>query len=58
MPMQPCNTTTAGNGPPPLEGLRQWLPGRTDHYRALDDAVVATGFYDGAGQVIADGYRY
>lgn len=33
-----------------LEGLKQWLPGRTDRYAALDRAVTDTGFYqpDGA----------
>ncbi|MEE6258788.1 phosphate/phosphite/phosphonate ABC transporter substrate-binding protein [Plantactinospora sonchi] len=33
-----------------LEGLRQWLPGRTDRYAALDRAVTDSGFYqpDGA----------
>ncbi|GAA2335073.1 phosphate/phosphite/phosphonate ABC transporter substrate-binding protein [Dactylosporangium salmoneum] len=40
-----------------LEGLRQWLPGRTDRYAALDAAVTATGFYRQDGGLGAAGYR-
>jgi phosphonate transport system substrate-binding protein len=38
-----------------LEGLTEWLPGRTDGYAALAKAVRRTGFYDGEGTVV--GYR-
>jgi phosphonate transport system substrate-binding protein len=40
-----------------LEGLTQWLPGRTSGYRQLESAVDAFGFYGPNGEVIADGYR-
>jgi ABC-type phosphate/phosphonate transport system substrate-binding protein len=40
-----------------LEGLKQWLPGRTDRYAALDAAVTATGFYREDGGLGATGYR-
>lgn len=40
-----------------LEGLKQWLPGRTDRYAALDAAVTATGFYRQDGGLGAAGYR-
>lgn len=40
-----------------LEGLKQWLPGRTEGYQQLEDAVDASGFYDAAGMVTAEGYR-
>lgn len=40
-----------------LEGLKQWLPGRTDRYAALDSAVTATGFYSPDGGLGAAGYR-
>ena len=40
-----------------LEGLKQWLPGRTDRYAALDSAVTATGFYRQDGGLGAAGYR-
>jgi ABC-type phosphate/phosphonate transport system substrate-binding protein len=36
-----------------LEGLKQWLPGRTDGYAAL----AATGFYSQDGELSAAGYR-
>ena len=36
-----------------LEGLKQWLPGRTDGYAAL----AATGFYTQDGELSAAGYR-
>jgi ABC-type phosphate/phosphonate transport system substrate-binding protein len=40
-----------------LEGLKQWLPGRTDHYAALDTAVTASGFYDAEGGIGTADYR-
>ena len=40
-----------------LEGLKKWLPARTDRYGALDRAVDETGFYDSAGNPGADDYR-
>jgi phosphonate transport system substrate-binding protein len=40
-----------------LEGLKQWLPGRTDRYAALEAAVNATGFYRQDGEIGAAGYR-
>ncbi|NMO49879.1 phosphate/phosphite/phosphonate ABC transporter substrate-binding protein [Actinoplanes sp. TBRC 11911] len=40
-----------------LEGLKQWLPGRTEGYAALDAAVTATGFYRQDGGIGATGYR-
>jgi phosphonate transport system substrate-binding protein len=40
-----------------LEGLTQWLPGRTERYAALEQAVDEIGFYDGSGQVSAGDYR-
>ncbi|SCE02399.1 ABC-type phosphate/phosphonate transport system, substrate-binding protein [Streptomyces sp. DvalAA-14] len=40
-----------------LEGLNAWLPGRTEHFTALEAAVDETGFYDAAGRVTAEGYR-
>ena len=40
-----------------LEGLKQWVPGRTDRYAALDAAVTATGFYREDGGLGATGYR-
>ncbi|MBE1489345.1 phosphate/phosphite/phosphonate ABC transporter substrate-binding protein [Plantactinospora soyae] len=40
-----------------LEGLKEWLPGRTDRYAALDQAVSDTGFYDPDGALGADDYR-
>jgi phosphonate transport system substrate-binding protein len=40
-----------------LEGLKQWLAGRTDGYAALDAAVTATGFYRQDGGIGAAGYR-
>ncbi len=41
-----------------LEGLRRWLPGRSNGYDALDAAVDEGGFYDAAGRITAAGYRY
>jgi hypothetical protein len=40
-----------------LEGLKQWLPGRTSGYAQLEHAVDATGFYGAHGEVTAAGYR-
>ncbi|KAA9164072.1 phosphate/phosphite/phosphonate ABC transporter substrate-binding protein [Amycolatopsis acidicola] len=40
-----------------LEGLTRWLPGRTDHFAALEKAVDETGFYDRDGRIHAAGYR-
>ena len=37
------------------EGLRVWLPGRTDGYTALEAAVDQAGFYDAAGRLTAAG---
>jgi ABC-type phosphate/phosphonate transport system substrate-binding protein len=41
-----------------LEGLKQWLPGRTEGYDALERAVDELGFYDNRGQITAADYRY
>jgi phosphonate transport system substrate-binding protein len=38
-----------------LEGLRAWLPARTDGYTALEAAVDQAGFYDAAGRLTAAG---
>ncbi|MDE3203164.1 MAG: PhnD/SsuA/transferrin family substrate-binding protein [Acidobacteriota bacterium] len=40
-----------------LEGLRQWVPGRTSGYAQLARAVDRLGFYGPGGEVTADGYR-
>lgn len=40
-----------------LEGLKQWCPGRTSGYAALDAAVDEVGFYGEDGDVRAAGYR-
>jgi phosphonate transport system substrate-binding protein len=40
-----------------LEGLTQWVPGRTEGYVALERAVDAVGFYDKKGAIIANDYR-
>jgi len=40
-----------------LEGLKQWLPGRTSGYAQLERAIDATGFYGPQGEVTAAGYR-
>ena len=40
-----------------LEGLRQWVPGRTIGYTQLERAVDDTAFYDDAGHVTAPEYR-
>lgn len=36
-----------------LEGLKQWKPGRTGFYAALESAVDDLGFYDGKGAITA-----
>lgn len=41
-----------------LEGLTAWCEGRVDGYRDLDAAVDQSGFYDQAGAIIAEDYRY
>jgi phosphonate transport system substrate-binding protein len=40
-----------------LEGLKAWREGRTTGYAQLQRAVEEVGFYDGAGNVTASGYR-
>ena len=40
-----------------LEGLREWVPGRTIGYAQLERAVDDTAFYDDAGHVTAHDYR-
>ena len=39
-----------------LEGLTQWLPGRTSGYAQLEAAVDHLGFYGPNGEMVADGY--
>ncbi len=41
-----------------LEGLRQWRTGRTSGYAALERAVDDERFYDHAGNITAEDYRY
>lgn len=41
-----------------LEGLRQWLPGRTSGYAQLEQAVDEQAFYDAQGQILDADYRY
>jgi phosphonate transport system substrate-binding protein len=41
-----------------LEGLRQWLPGRTCGYAQLEQAVDELAFYDAHGQILNADYRY
>jgi ABC-type phosphate/phosphonate transport system substrate-binding protein len=41
-----------------LEGLKQWRAGRVEGYRPLEAAVDAAGFYDQAGVITEDDYRY
>lgn len=41
-----------------LEGLKVWREGRTEGYEALERAVDEAGFYDAAGNITIDGYRY
>jgi len=40
-----------------LEGLHEWVAGRTVGYTQLERAVDHGGFYDEAGGVTAPGYR-
>jgi phosphonate transport system substrate-binding protein len=40
-----------------LEGLKAWLPGRTDGYKQLEAAVDLLHFYDREGNVVAGDYR-
>jgi phosphonate transport system substrate-binding protein len=40
-----------------LEGLTEWLPGRSNGYSALETAVDEAGFYRGDGQINATNYR-
>ena len=40
-----------------LEGLKQWLPGRTEGYAQLEAAVDASGFYSASGEVTAHDYE-
>jgi ABC-type phosphate/phosphonate transport system substrate-binding protein len=40
-----------------LEGLKEWKPGRTSGYGALEGAVDETRFYDADGDVTATDYR-
>lgn len=39
-----------------LEGLKQWVPGRTSGFGPLTRAIDETGFYDAAGTVTAREY--
>jgi phosphonate transport system substrate-binding protein len=41
-----------------LEGLRKWVPARTEGYEQLEAAVDAMGFYDRSGKITASGYSY
>jgi ABC-type phosphate/phosphonate transport system substrate-binding protein len=41
-----------------LEGLRQWLPGRTQGYDQLIRAVDENGFYGPQGEILHADYRY
>jgi len=41
-----------------LEGLKQWLPGRSSGYALLDRAVDDECFYDAKGNILATDYRY
>jgi ABC-type phosphate/phosphonate transport system substrate-binding protein len=41
-----------------LEGLKAWREGRTEGYRALENAVDEFGFYDNDGNITASNYRY
>ena len=39
-----------------LEGLKKWLPGRTEGYAQLEAAVDHVGFYGPKGEITAEGY--
>jgi phosphonate transport system substrate-binding protein len=41
-----------------LEGLRRWVPARTEGYEQLEAAVDAAGFYDRSGKITVSGYSY
>jgi ABC-type phosphate/phosphonate transport system substrate-binding protein len=41
-----------------LEGLKVWREGRVEGYEALERAADEAGFYDAAGNITIDGYRY
>ncbi|UZR30286.1 phosphate/phosphite/phosphonate ABC transporter substrate-binding protein [Methylococcus mesophilus] len=41
-----------------LEGLKQWLPGRSSGYGLLEAAVDRQGFYAPDGRILAADYRY
>jgi ABC-type phosphate/phosphonate transport system substrate-binding protein len=41
-----------------LEGLKVWREGRVQGYEALERAVDEADFYDAAGNITNDGYRY
>ena len=41
-----------------LEGLKNWLPGRTDGYDLLVRATDDEKFYDTEGNILASDYRY
>ncbi|HUO23446.1 MAG TPA: phosphate/phosphite/phosphonate ABC transporter substrate-binding protein [Caulobacteraceae bacterium] len=41
-----------------LEGLRQWLPGRTSGYAQLERAVDEEAFYSADGRILRADYRY
>jgi ABC-type phosphate/phosphonate transport system substrate-binding protein len=41
-----------------LEGLRAWVDGRTEGYEPLESAVDELGFYDSAGAITLEAYRY
>lgn len=41
-----------------LEGLKQWLPGRTSGYDLLIRATDDEQFYDAEGNILATDYRY
>ncbi|MCB9026742.1 MAG: PhnD/SsuA/transferrin family substrate-binding protein [Bdellovibrionaceae bacterium] len=41
-----------------LEGLKQWLPGRTELYKLLEEATDQQQFYSPKGELLAKNYRY
>ena len=40
-----------------MEGLKQWVAGRLEGYRALEQAVDNARFYDADGRITANDYR-
>lgn len=40
-----------------MEGLKQWLPGRTTGYGPLEQATLTLGFYDREGKITERDYR-